>query len=223
MTISEFYEYVRTRTGANERDLSNDDIAILANPEADYLYELSIQASHLQQTKNQNPTVLTYIMNTNFQPTDHNLWIERVEASVDNGQSYTTLKRTNNAEYNLHKEECGESLTDELAKRNDKPEYFVQSSQGITIFPMSSEVITKLYIKDTPVINWGDTNSEILLPNVPTLLLALKTAMMYRDIDDIGRLTSIQNDYDEKFKAFTKRLAKGGRVIQMAQKNNTII
>lgn len=224
MIISEFYDYVRTLTRANSRDLPDTEIAILANPEADYLYEISIQAYHLEQTKNQTPTVITYTKTGDFEPTDHNLWIERVEYAAD-GENYCQLKRTNKTEYLAMGCKCDSgSLTNDLISENCT-NYFIQTSQGIHVFPAgnSSGGTVKIYIKDTPVIDWSDDNYEILLPNVPINLLALKTALMYRDINDTNLLTFLQGEYAAKFQTFEKRLAQGGRSIQMHQVTKTII
>jgi len=224
MIISEFYDYVRQLTRANSRDLTDSDIEILANPEADYLYELSIQAYHLEQTAVTAPTVLTYVMTTSFQATDHNLWIERVEVSIDGGDSFYQIQKTNKTDYNLEAAECGGlSLTDQLAVTDSRPTHFIQTSEGINVFPMAASVTTNIYVKDTPVIDWANPNFEILLPNVPINLLALKTALMYRDINDTNQLQFLQSQYNDKFEVFQKRLAKGGRVIQMHQVTKDII
>jgi len=223
MIISEFYDYVRELVDANPRDFSDAEIARLANPEANYLYEIAIQGQHLQQTKNAIPTVLTYTMTAPFQQTDHNLWIERVEVSVDGGESFYRIDRTNNADFELWVNSCGGgSLTDQLAEDDARPTSFVQTSQGINIFPMAPSVITKIYIKDTPEIDWNDDNYEILLPNVPIQLLALGTAILYRDIQDVGRLNELKSQYNEKFRIFDKRIDKGGRVIQMRMRTHTV-
>lgn len=215
MTISEFYTYVRGLTRANTRDLPDTEIAILADPEADFLYELSIQGNHLEQTANQTPTVLTFTMTDDFQATDHNLWIERVEASIDSGDTHTILTRTNKTEYDKYISECERSLTDQLAVSDSCPTHFIQTSQGIHVFPMAASVDTVIYVKDTPVIDWTTGGNDILLPNVPINLLALKTALMYRDINDTNQLQFLQGEYAAKLGVFMKRIAKGGRTIQM--------
>jgi len=221
MQVGEFYDYVRELTRANTRDLPDDKIAILADPEADYLYELSIQGHHLEQTENATPTVYTYNMSDDFQITPHNLWIERVEAKVSGHDYFTQMQRTNKTEYLAHLESCKNSLTDELdeATNYDCPRYFMQTSQGIHVFPIDDPVEVKVYVKDTPEIDWNNDNYEILLPDVPINLLALKTALMYRDINDTNTLQFLERQYAEKFAVFEKRIAKGGRVIQMGMKS----
>lgn len=221
MIISDFYNYVRELTRANTRDLSDAQIAMLATPEADYLYELSIQSYHLEQTKNAIPTVYTYTMTDDFQETPHNLWIERVEVSIDGGDTFYQVDKTNKTEFDDYTTECSNgSLTNLLAQTDGRPDKFIQTSQGIHIFPMAPSVITKIYVKDTPTIDWNDGNAEIILPNVPINLLALKTALMYRDINDTNRLEFLNNEYNNKFAVFMKRLSKGGRTIQMRQVTN---
>ena len=225
MTTTEFFTYVRALTRANDRDLSNADIEILANPQADFLYELTIQGYQLEQTANATPTVYNFNMVTDFQITEQNLWIERVEVSVDGGESHYELKRTNKTEYNAYLKECNRnrSLTDDLVEDADAT-HFIQTSQGIHVFPVrATGMDVVIYVKDTPSIDWGNPAYEILLPNVPVNLLALKTALMYRDIEDTNRLEWLQGEYNEKFRAFEKRIAKGGRVIQMRMVTKELI
>ena len=223
MQISAFYNYVRTLTRANALDLTDSDIATLANPEADYLYELTIQGYHLQQTQNQTPTVLTFTQTVPFQATDNNLWIEQVNVSVDGGVSFYQIERTNNTDFIGYLDKCGGgSLTDQLAETDGRPTHFVQTSQGINVFPMAPSVITKIYIKNTPVIDWNNLSYNILLPKVPINLLALKTALMYRDINDTNQLAFLEKEYAAKFRIFEKRIAKGGRSMQMRQVSNEV-
>jgi hypothetical protein len=220
MQINEFYKLVRVLTRANTRDFPDTEIATLANPEADYLYELSIQGEHLQQTKNQTPTVLSFSnVTADFIPTNHNLWIERVEVSATGENNYTRLARTNDTEYNLHNDNAcmcsDESLTDALTSKSC-PTSFIQTSEGLRVFPIPAGGLdVKVYIKDTPVINWTSGSYELKIPNVGNQLLALRTALMYRDIEKTGQKETLEAQYAIKFKTFNKRISKGSRIIQM--------
>lgn len=221
MIVSDFFEKVRILTRANQLDFPNNEIAQLADMEADYLYELSVQSEHLEQTKDQTPTVLTGTLTSNFVPTDHNIWIERVEYAAD-GINFKQLKRTNKTEYETNmgcRCEIG-SLTNDLISE-ECTNYYIQTSQGVHIFPAgTTNGVYNIYIKDTPVIDWDDDNYEILLPNVPVNILVIGTALMYRDIENTNEYDKLFTKYDRYLQTHKKRLNKGSRVVQMKVKSH---
>lgn len=221
MNVSDFFKKVRILTRSNSVDFPDSEIALLADMEADYLYELSIQGEHLEQTENQQPTVLTYTVTDNFVETPHNLWIERVEYSKD-GVKFKTLTRTNKTEYEtILGCRCDtNSLTNDLVDIGCA-DYFIQTSQGIHVFQLPNTTgKVKIYVKDSPVINWTDPNYEILMPKVPTNMLAIATALMYRDIENTNEYDKLFAKYTRWLETMKKRIGKGSRTIQMRTKGS---
>lgn len=218
MNISNFYKNVRVLTRSSELDFPDDEIAILAQIEANKLYELSIQQEHIEQTKNQTPTVLPFNnVSDSFIPMDdHNLWIERVEYSRAGEENYSVLKRTNKTEYESFGCSCvNDSLTNNLTD-SGCTEFFIQTTQGIYVFPSgSTNIDVKVYVKDTPVIDWLDNDYEILIPNVAVDLLMIATALMYRDIENTNEFNKLKLKYDDLMSVHMNRLNKGSRVIKM--------
>lgn len=217
MTISEFYTTVRVLSRANVLDFPNTEIAIMAQIEANKLYELSVQAWNQEQTKDQTPTVLSFnALISNFIPTDDNLWIERVEYSRD-GTFYYPLKRTNKTEYEGFGCVCTTgSLTDDLVA-DGCADYFIQTSQGIHVFPIGGTTTgsVRIYIKDTPVIDWTDMSYTILIPNVAVDLITVATALLYKDIENTNGFNKLKIKYDDLMKVYQTRLRKGGHTFRM--------
>lgn len=208
-------------TKANELDFPDSDIFALADMEADALYEMSIQAFNLEQTANQTPTVITGIVTDSFFETDDNLWIERVEYSKDDDEHYVTLKRTNKTEYESMGCYCGDSLTYDMETSEGCANYFIQTSQGIYVFPRPNATgRVRIYVKDTPVINWGVPTAKIIIPRVSANLLAIATALMYRDIENTNEYEKLRSKYTQYMEIYKGRLAKGSRSIQMNTKKN---
>lgn len=221
MIVSEFLEKVRILTRANEADFPDDEIFSLADIEADALYEMSIQAFHLEQTANQQPTVITGIVDDSFFETDDNLWIERVEYSRNDDEHYIQLKRTNKTEYESKGCSCGTgyyngSLTYDMESSQYCANYYIQTSQGIHVYPRPNDTgRVRIYVKDSPVINWGDPNAKILIPNVSANLLAIATALMYRDIENNNEYDKLRGKYNQYLELYRKRLSTGSRGIKM--------
>lgn len=225
MIISDFYTTVRILSRANEQDLPDEEIAVLAQIEANKLYEMSVQAWNQEQTKDQTPTVLSFTgVTTDFIPTNDNLWIERVEYKADGATFYKPLKRTNKTEYESMGCVCEpNSLTDALIS-TECTNYFIQTSEGVHVFPIGSSaagIDVKIYIKDTPAIDWNDNSYNIKIPIIADDLLTISTALLYRDIENTNEFNKLKLKYDELMELYKKRLRKGARVFNMGMSDES--
>lgn len=225
MNTIELKQDVLRLTRANTRDYTDTEIESNIDREYSMLQELLKKSQRVEWTGGNYPVLFDFggITDT-FIQTSPNLHIERVEVSINGGDSWYPVSRTDKTTYNTASANnscyCSKrSLTDAL-EDGGNPINFIQTTSGIQVFPIPEDdsIDVNIYVKESEDIDW---NNPLFVPNLPDFahrLLTLKAALLYRDIEDTNELTFLKNDYNELYKVFLDHISEGGKVINMGMK-----
>lgn len=212
MNNTELKDDVLFLAGANTIDYT--DTQIERNIENEYykLQELLKNGQRIKWTPNatiNKQSEVDYTLN-DILTDDNSMHITRVEVSVDGGESWYQIKRTDEISF---KNENDGSYTDALNEVGD-PKYFIQSTNGISVFPIQETYSINIYYKEDEDISWGSTN-EIELSRFAQRLVTLRAAMLYPHITTT-RLDACKTEYADLYKVFLSHISEGGKVIKMS-------
>lgn len=212
MNNTELKSDVLFLAGANTIDYTDEQIERNIENEYYKLQELLKNGQRIKWSPNQTirkQSEVGYTFNDVLTDED-NMHITRVEVSVDGGDSFYQIKRTDEISF---KNEKDGSYTDKLNEVGD-PKYFIQTTKGISVFPIPATYDINIYYKDDEDISWGSTN-EIELSRFAQRLVTLRAAMLYPHITTT-RLDACKIEYADLYQVFLSHIGEGGKVIKMS-------
>lgn len=205
-------------TRSNIRDYTDAEIQRNIDEEYKKLQSMMQREGRIEWV----PELFTFTMTDDFQVTNPNLHIERVETSTDGGENWYPVTRTTYHNYALAMSQgckCEKNALTDAFDSTSCPQQYIQTNEGIHVFPVpDGGMQTKIYTRGFDVIDWTDPTFEPKLPMQFHRLLSLNAGLMYRDLEDTNELEWLNNEYNKLWSMFLEHIKEGGQVVQMRKK-----